>query len=460
MSLSVGAFKQHLALVLGGISLGCVPLSAADFYAAPGGTPGGNGSVTNPWDLQTSLSQPSTVHPGDTIWLRGGTYTGAFTSVLTGAPNQPIIVRQYPGERAVLDAATSNANLVTNVHTLNVEGAYAWYWGFEVTNSNTTRQTNVVYNNFRGDGVWVTGANTKFINLIVHDTDQGFSFWEPAVNSDLYGNLIYSNGWQDPTRGRGHGVYAQNLIGTKLLSDDILFANFDMGVQIYGSSAANLNNFDLEGNISATNGGSNYLIGGQGGTVAQNPRLNSNYSYDPFNSTWDGSDANNIGYSGGCANPVVTNNYFGYGGLRFVSCTNVTLTGNTFFGVTDFYGSDLGVYTDLSFPNNTFYGMKRPTGVKVFVRPNQYETGRANIAIFNWDLASTVAVDISSIGLQPGDTYQLHNAEDYFGDVITGVWDGSSPLQVHMTGHSVARPVGWTPAPTTFPEFGTFVIQK
>ena len=45
---------------------------AAEFYVAPNGSPSGSGSFANPWNLQTALNQPASVHPGDTIWLRGG----------------------------------------------------------------------------------------------------------------------------------------------------------------------------------------------------------------------------------------------------------------------------------------------------------------------------------------------------------------------------------------------------
>ena len=452
--------RRRLLAGFATLLIGCVPLLATDYYVAPTGSAGGNGSITSPWDLQTALSQPASVHPGDTIWLRGGTYTGTFVSRLTGAAGNPIIVRQYPGERATLDAATPNALVGnSNIHSLNVQGAYAWYWGFEIMNSNTIRQTQTVYNNFRGDGLWITGPNTKFINLSVHDTDQGFSFWEGAVDSELYGNLIYNNGWSDPLRGRGHNIYAQNQFGTKLISDNIIFQAFDHGIQVYGSDQAHLDNFVLEGNISAVNGSQNYLIGGQGSRPALNPVLNSNYSYGRVGST-DGGDVNNLGYqaTAGCANPIVTNNYFGYGGLRFVSCTNITMTGNTFYGVTDFYGSNLGLGPS-DFPNNVYYGVTRPTGVKVFVRPNKYETGRANIAVFNWDFDSTVTADISGIGLQVGERFELHNAQDYYGDVAFGIWNGGL-LQIPMIGHSAAPFVGWSTPSPTFPEFGMFVIQK
>ena len=91
-----------IALLLAGVEFS---VSAADFYASPTGTTStapGTGSITNPWSLQTALSQPAAVHPGDTIWLRGGTYTGTFTSYLTGTASLPIVVRQYTGERPTL----------------------------------------------------------------------------------------------------------------------------------------------------------------------------------------------------------------------------------------------------------------------------------------------------------------------------------------------------------------------
>ena len=57
----------------------------------------GRAAFGNPWRLQTALDQPASVHPGDTIWLRGGTYTGTYASTLNGTSSQPIIVRQYAG---------------------------------------------------------------------------------------------------------------------------------------------------------------------------------------------------------------------------------------------------------------------------------------------------------------------------------------------------------------------------
>ena len=83
-----------------------------------------------------------------------------------------------------------------------------------------------------------------------------------------------------------------------------------------------------------------------------------------------------LGYGAGCSNTNVTDNYVPNNTYFDGGCLPVTMTGNTF------YGAICG-FTQSQYPDNTYYST-RPTGVKVFVRPNAYEAGRANITIFNW----------------------------------------------------------------------------
>lgn len=86
---------------------------AAQYYAATTGSPAGSGSIGDPWDLQTALNggKPTgTLLPGDTVWVRGGLYLAPFTSHLRGTPLEPIVVRNYPGERVVLDAQYANCD--------------------------------------------------------------------------------------------------------------------------------------------------------------------------------------------------------------------------------------------------------------------------------------------------------------------------------------------------------------
>jgi hypothetical protein len=101
----------------------------------------------------------------------------------------------------------------------------------------------------------------------------------------------------------------------------------------------------------------------------------------------------------------------------------------------------------------------RPTGVWKIVRPNKYERGRANIAIYNWDLLDEVGVDLSPF-LSEGDRYEIRDVQDYFGaPVTTGTYDGKL-VQIPMSGLKSAMPVGVVPVNPqhTGPQFGAFVL--
>jgi hypothetical protein len=428
------------------------------FYASPLGSPTGEGSDSRPWDLQTALNQPSAVHPGDTIWLRGGTYAGTYTSHLTGTPSSPITLRQYTGERATIDGGNSDGNTI-----FTVSGSYTWYWGFEVMSSDPIRSTTDTGSwppgsaIPRGDGPNIDQTTShpglKFINMVIHDTRDSMGLWKGAVGAEVYGCLIYYNGWQAPDRGHGHGLYAQNQAPSVMhITDNIYFSGFSHGVHVYGSSTAYLDNFDLEGNTTinsgnlSTDGGRNFLVGG--GSVANNPIVSNNFMYRMFDGHEPSSDFM-MGYAVGCSNATVTGNYVA-NWTQFVSCLPVTMTGNTFYG-------SISGFTQSQYPDNTYYS-SRPTGIRIFIRPNTYEAGRANITIYNWDLVSTVGIDLSSI-LSPGDDYEIRNAQDYFAaPVVSGTYDGS-PLVLPMTGLSVAPPVGWLTPQATGPEFNVFVVR-
>jgi hypothetical protein len=53
----------------------------------------------------------------------------------------------------------------------------------------------------------------------------------------------------------------------------------------------------------------------------------------------------------------------------------------------------------------------RPVGSRVFVFPNKYEKGRANIGVFDWDGKNEVAVDLSSV-LSKGQRFRVYNCLD------------------------------------------------
>jgi len=98
---------------------------------------------------------------------------------------------------------------------------------------------------------------------------------------------------------------------------------------------------------------------------------------------------------------------------------------------------------------------------KVFVRPNAYERGRANIVIYNWSGESAVSVNLGSV-LQSGDRYQVRNVQNLQGaPVASGTYDGGS-VSIPMGGVTppAAVGVGSSPAPRTGPYFDVFIVTR
>lgn len=437
---------------------GAAAAGGVQWYAAPGGSPSGDGSAANPWDLQTALNQPRAVKPGDTIWLRGGTYTGAFTSKLNGTAGNPIVVRQYPGERAIIDRA--GRKLVPPA--LEISGSWTWYWGFEVMNSETNRSIDTAGSNpdnGRATGVNLLGKNLKLINILIHDNGTGLGLPPQAEGAEVYGTLIYHNGWLAPDRGHGHGIYAQNHTGTKYLTDNILFSGFNHGLHAYGSGdGAYVDNFDVQGNVSFNSGilqgeyERNFLIGN--GITCANNNVAGNYAYFPASTNVQ---SFNLGYLRGCQEPVVTNNYF-VGNVTLANNKNLQLADNTVVGTISFDyqntpGNSLG-----SYPGNTQMARNSPpSGTKIFIRPNKYEPGRAHVIVYNWDRKDSVDVDLSGV-LHSGDAYEIRDVQNFAGPpLLTGTYTGGA-VKIPMTSAAVMPPVGFAAPRHTDKEFGVFVV--
>ena len=417
---------------------------AADFYVAPNGSPSGTGQLQNPWNLQTALNHPAIVRPGDTIWVRGGTYPGKYRSALRGGVNQPIVVRQYPGERAILDANTNTSTPAV----LTADGAWTWFWGLEVTNSNPVRRLG----SSRPTGIDIFGPNIKIINMVVHDNGSGFGLWNGADDSEIYGTLIYYNGWEGGDRGHGHSIYSQNRLGWKRITDNIYFKSYSHGIHIYGSENAFLDNFLIEGNTGFDNGvlspssgaKTQFLIGG--GVVAKNLILRDNATF------FSGNDGrNHLGHGSGCANLLAERNFFVAPTAMQLSCTGVTFNGNLFYG-------GLSGMTAAQFPNNT-YTTVRPQGVQVLVRPNRYETGRGHVTVYNWDNLSSVSVNLSTV-LASGTAYEIRDAQNFFGaPVVSGVYNGGA-ITLPMTGTAISPLTGVAEVALlhTPVRFGSFIV--
>jgi hypothetical protein len=443
---------------------------AAEYHVTPTGSRIGNGSLEEPWDIQTAMMRRSGVGPGDTVWVHGGEYVPALPRVgvhLQGEKERPIIVRNWQGERAIVHAPLDIAS------TEALPTRYVWIWGLEIQTAGTKNPGNPVsIGNVNLPAAFNPGI--KIINCVAHDcTDNGFGCWSSA-EEEVHGCLIYNNGQDDDTnapnpQGRGHGLFIQSSTH-KEFCDNIIFRQFHHSVQIWGDRGSSFANITLEGNTFFNNSAMSiiqYRVKEFGGIHIVGPdpvvglRLVDNCAYSP---DWVEKATNNISCT---RNALVQGNYFVSPGRvarvaldlgRYGENRGLVMMGNTFIGM-------IANFTPDQYGTGNVHIPDRPTeGKKIFVRKNRYEEGRANTTIFNWDKSDTVDVSVNEIGLKEGDAYEVRDAQNFFAKpVVSGTYDGK-PVTIPMTGLTVAAPIGrsaeYKTPPHTAPEFGVFVIMK
>lgn len=291
---------------------------ANDWYVSPtvSQNSNGNGSLSSPWDLQTALSHPAAVQPGDTIWLRGGTYHGHFLSNLNGTSTNYITLSSYPGEWAVIDGniypyvagaqppadpetlpndagearlTAPNDQEETDPAILRVDGGFVKYTNFEVTclgpinrlyeyvvDIEGTIIGNCAPNNgfHKMSGInHSAGTKNKFINLVVRNVPGvGIGSWKSTADSEIYGCVLYYNGYIAYSRlnscsatlitvlGKGPGIYTQNNTElNRLIKNNFILNNYDSGILVWSAStnpsSDYVKNYIIKDNVFVNNGG-------------------------------------------------------------------------------------------------------------------------------------------------------------------------------------------------------------
>jgi hypothetical protein len=336
--------------------------TAAERFVAPAGQPANAGTRESPWDIASALDGTQKVQAGDTLWLLAGTYRRRpeeqFTVKLPGTADQPIHVRGESGRRVTIDGGLKVEDPSVGVWLRDLE--------LLVSEAQPTMPLSPGTHPPEFTRPWgglhvYGGKHCKFINLVIHDCRQGVSWWKQSIDSDLYGCVIFGNGWPGTDRGHGHCIYTQNKDGAKLISNCILSAvlSGQQTVQAYGSENAYVDNFLCEDNVAYGMG--RFLIGG--GRPSNNIRVHRNHLYQVDLQLGYDAPSN--------ADCELLNNRIFRGSLVVQNYQTVKQEGTWIFKEDE-----------------------RPTTTEAFVLPNAYEPGRAHVVVYNWsgEKETTVAV--------------------------------------------------------------------
>jgi parallel beta-helix repeat protein len=273
------------------------------YYISPSGNDNNTGTSTDtPW--ATIARAFLAVSPGDTVYLRGGTYSGYANLYRSGTSGNPITFRNYSGETPVIDGSgkttdPSNPWIYTN-NLINIEASYIIFMGLELKNSagfgiefqqgsNYCIVDQCYFHNCYFAGVYFYKCSYgQVTNCVAHDFyDYGVGGTGGGGNADGMGS---SAGNDKPYPDYGYHIFRNNLVYN--CSDD--------GIDTW-SSRGNI----VENNIvhhagygNASNGGSQSSTWGKpqgngngfkcgGASTSGNNILRNNVSYSNVTSGFD-----------------------------------------------------------------------------------------------------------------------------------------------------------------------------
>jgi hypothetical protein len=153
------------------------------YYVAPDGDDADDGSEASPW--RTLQAAADRAVPGSTVFVRAGTYRERVDVRVSGSAEEgPIVFRNYPGERPILDgeglevpADFSGMISIESQHHVTVQG-------LEIRGYRTAQSGHVPV------GIWVSGASNdiRVLDTRIHDLGTDF---EGRSGGDAHGIAVY-----------------------------------------------------------------------------------------------------------------------------------------------------------------------------------------------------------------------------------------------------------------------------
>jgi hypothetical protein len=174
-------------------------LASATFYVDPNGDDSSEGGIDHPF--ATVQRAQDAVSPGDTVWIREGTYVMPETQIArqvgpyacvtfldrSGAQDKPIRYWAYPGERPVFDFSKVKPE-GRRVAAFRIEGSWIHLKGIEVIGVQVTILTHTQSICFDNQG-----SNNIYEQLSMHD-GKAIGLWigdgsnNLVLNCDAYRN--------------------------------------------------------------------------------------------------------------------------------------------------------------------------------------------------------------------------------------------------------------------------------
>jgi hypothetical protein len=209
------------------------------FYVATTGSDSNPGTLSSPW--RTIQHAADSVHPGDTVYVRGGVYNEAVNISVSGsAIAGPITFQTYPGEQAIVDGtglvpSTSGPQGLINI----TNQSYVSIQGFEIRNYRTSSASATPA------GIWVSGSgsNIQLLNNVIHGivtTSEttgnafGIAVYGTSAPASLDSVTISGNQVYDLRTGQSESVNVDGNVTNFVIANNLVHDNDNIGIDVIG----------------------------------------------------------------------------------------------------------------------------------------------------------------------------------------------------------------------------------
>ena len=235
------------AALPGAVSSSHASVNSATFYVSTSGQDSNPGTLALPW--RTPQHAVDAMAPGDTTFVRAGTYTGQTTcSGSSGdggsAAGGYVSLKAYASDTPVLNGAVDGI--------VKISCDYFTVEGFDIAGPAVVGGTNI-YPTSGSDHIRIVG------NDIHGSICQGISMDPNTADYEILGNRIHHNGVQSQgCDQQAHGLYLQG--DRHLVNNNLFYDNHDYGIQAYPYGR----NSVIAYNVSTHNGKAGIVMGGGG----------------------------------------------------------------------------------------------------------------------------------------------------------------------------------------------------
>jgi hypothetical protein len=244
---------------------------AADYYVATTGSDSNAGTMASPFaTLQKGVN---TAVAGDTVYIRGGTYSittpatsgAGINFTRSGTATNPINYFAYQGEAPVFDFTSMVLSTTGYTHGFVINASYLHFKGLEIRN--------VPMNTFSNNGVAVTGGGYDVFELLNlhHNSGNGIFIGSKTagghqiLNCDAHDNYDATSNQGQGQNADGFGVHYQTTGPTTIIRGCRSWWNSDDGYDLINqevsvtveNSWAFGNGYAMYGTFNPTSGNGN-----------------------------------------------------------------------------------------------------------------------------------------------------------------------------------------------------------